>query len=143
MARNAPTPFIYGRPVRQDEFLNRHSELSTIFSRVYNCESTVISGEPHIGKSSLLLQLTDETVQRNYLGDEVGRFVFVPLDLLPVESDYTPATFWEEALEPLKERFGRATIARLAERAATAGYTRRSLERLTVWGDKSGGWFSF
>ncbi len=48
-----PQPFIYGRPVRPGEFLNREAELHTIFNRLRNCESTTVVGEPHIGKSSL------------------------------------------------------------------------------------------
>jgi len=49
----ASPPFIYGRPVRPGEFLNREAELRTIFNRLRNGESTAVVGEPHIGKRSL------------------------------------------------------------------------------------------
>jgi hypothetical protein len=116
--------------VRPGEFLNREAELRTIFNRLRNGESTAIVGEPHIGKSSLLLQLADAAVQRTYLGGDARCLVISPLDLLPISNDYTPAAFWAELLEPLVEHPGHATTARCLEAAAQAGYERRPLERL-------------
>lgn len=124
------SPFIYGRPVRPGEFLNREPELRTIFNRLRNGESTAVVGEPHIGKTSLLLQLADEATQQAYLGDDARCLVVSSLDLHPISSGYTPITFWEEVLEPLQEHPGHQTTARLLKRAAQADYARRSLERL-------------
>lgn len=126
----APHPFIYGRPVRPGEFLDREAELRTIFNRLRNCESTAIVGEPHIGKSSLLLQLADEDTLRIYLGDDARCLVVFPLDLQPISSNYTPTDFWAEVLEPLQGHPGHRTTARLLEQATEAGYARRALERL-------------
>lgn len=126
----SPNPFIYGRPVRPGEFLDREAELRTIFNRLRNCESTAVVGEPHIGKSSLLLQLADEDTLRIYLGDDARCVVVFPLDLQPISSDYTPTDFWGEVLEPLQEHPGHRTTARWLQQAADTGYTRRSLERL-------------
>ena len=126
----SPQPFIYGRPVRPGEFLNRETELRTIFNRLRNGESTAVVGEPHIGKSSLLLQLADEATQRAYLGEDARCLVVSLLDMHPIGNDYTPAAFWEEALEPLGEHPGHATTARRLKQAAEAGYARRPLERL-------------
>jgi hypothetical protein len=124
------SPFIYGRPVRPGEFLNRESELRTIFNRLRNGESTAVVGEPHIGKTSLLLQLADEATQQAYLGDDARCLVVSPLDLHPIGSDYTPVAFWEEVLEPLREHPGQRTTSRNLKAAAQADYARRSLERL-------------
>ncbi|RLC77140.1 MAG: hypothetical protein DRI61_12030, partial [Chloroflexi bacterium] len=123
-------PFIYGRPVRGDEFINRENELRTIFNRLRNGESTAVTGEPHIGKTSLLLQLVDTAVQQEYLGDDARCLVFSMVDLHPIDIDYDPAMFWEEALEPLFEHPGSATASRILKRAKEDGYNRRSLERL-------------
>ena len=41
-------PFIYGRPMRPGEFLNREAELRTVFNRLRNCESTAVVGGLHI-----------------------------------------------------------------------------------------------
>lgn len=121
--------FIYGRPVQPGEFLDRTSELRTIFNRLRHGESTAVVGEPHIGKSSLLLKLADEATQRTYLGEDGQYMTTCLLDLHPVGSDYTPAAFWKEALESL-ERPDYVATAPLLEQTAQAGYARRSLERL-------------
>ncbi len=47
-------PFLYGRPVPPSRFVGRKEAVRAIFGRTYNGESTVIVGQPHIGKSSLL-----------------------------------------------------------------------------------------
>jgi hypothetical protein len=126
----APHPFIYGRPVRPGEFLDREAELRTIFNRLRNRESTAVVGEPHIGKSSLLLQLADEATQRKYLGDDARCLVVSLLDLQPISGDYTPTDFWEEVLEPLREHPGHRTTARRLGEAAETDYARHSLKRL-------------
>jgi hypothetical protein len=124
-----PQPFIYGRPVRPGEFLNREAELRTVFNRLRNCESTAVVGEPHIGKSSLLLQLADEETQQAYLGESAQRLVVSLLDLHPVGNEYTPTAFWEEALEPL-QWIDDATLRQQLEQLAQTNYARRPLERV-------------
>jgi len=123
-------PFVYGRPVLPDEFLNREAELRTIFNRLRNGESTAIVGEPHIGKSSLLLKLADQVTQQLYLGDDARHLVVSLLGLHSIGIDYTPASFWEEALEPLEGRPGHQAIAQRLRQATEARYTRRPLEQL-------------
>ena len=126
----AQRAFIYGRPVRPDEFLNRRSELRTVFNRLRHSESTAVVGEPHIGKSSLLLKLADSATQQTYLGDDVRSMVTRLLDLHPVGNDHTPHLFWKEALEPLQEHPDYAAEAPLLRQASQEGYGRRPLERL-------------
>jgi len=123
-------PFISGRPVRPDEFLNREPELRTIFNRLRNGESTAVVGEPHVGKTSLLLKLANGATQRAYLGEPARSLVVSFLDLHPIGSDYTPAAFWEEVLKPLQEHPGHPAMARRLEAVTQAGYARQSLERL-------------
>jgi hypothetical protein len=122
--------FIYGRPVRSGEFLDREIELSTIFSRLCNEESTAIVGEPHIGKSSLLLKLADQATRQDRLGGDAHSFPISWQDLHSIPGDYSPAVFWEEMLEPLKEHPSHPSVAQRLEAAAQAGYTRASLRRL-------------
>ncbi|NIV38117.1 MAG: hypothetical protein GWN58_54495, partial [Anaerolineae bacterium] len=47
-----------------------------------------------------------------------------------IGSDYSPAAFWKEVLEPLGKAVGDVTTAPLLKQAAECGYARRSLERL-------------
>ena len=124
------SPFIYGRPVRPGEFLNRQGELNTIFNRLHNGESTAVVGEPHIGKSSLLLQLADEATQRAYLGDETCLLTTSFLNLHHIGNDYTPAAFWEKALKPLRKHPGNAAAARRLKQASEGSYAGDCLEEL-------------
>jgi AAA-like domain len=126
----SPRPFIYGRPVRPDEFLGREAELRTIFNRLRHGESTAIVGEPHIGKSSLLVKLADQETQRDYLGDDAQCLTISSLDLHSIGNDYVPKAFWEEALEPLRERPGPRATAELSKKAAQTDYSRGSLGQL-------------
>jgi len=129
--RPASAPhFVYGRPVQPDEFLNRGSSLRTLFNRLRHNESTAVVGEPHIGKTSLLLKLADETTRREYLAGDVEKTIISFIDLHPIGGDFTPTAFWREALEPVERHPVRDTLASLLQEAAEAGYSRRPLERL-------------
>jgi len=121
--------FIYGRPVRANEFLDRETELLTIFNRLRNGESTAVVGEPHIGKSSMLLKLVDTVTQREYLGFDSQHNLVSVLDLHPVGNDYTPLAFWQEALEPLYE-VDDSQLRQHLEGIAQSSDVRRPLERI-------------
>lgn len=121
--------FIYGRPVRADEFLNRETELLTIFNRLRNGESTAVVGEPHIGKSSMLLKLADTATRRKYLEFNSPHILVSLLDLHPVSNSYTSLNFWEEALEPLYE-IDDSQLRMHLERITQSSDVRRPLERL-------------
>jgi len=123
-------PFIYGRPVQPGEFVDREDELRAVFNRLRHGESTAIVGEPHIGKTSLLLQLADEKTQLRYLGDSVQRLTFSNLNLQSVSSDFSPTAFWEKALGPLRELSRQEGIAWRLEQLARADYPGDSLEEL-------------
>jgi hypothetical protein len=121
--------FVCGGPVHPDQFLDRKPELRTIFNRMRCSDYTAVVGEPHIGKSSLLLKLNDKATQRVYLGEET-QYLTLYLDLQPVESNYTPSAFWEEVLDLLQEHPGHRTTKQQLERVAQDNYSRRSLVRL-------------
>lgn len=122
-------PFIYGRPVRPNEFLNRENELRIIFNRLRNGESTAIVGSSRLGKTSLLLKVADKSTEQAYLGDSAQKLIVSMMDLELIGSELTPAIFWQEALEPLQE-LGGHQITHYLQKAAESGYTRRQLERL-------------
>lgn len=128
--RNETHPFVYGRPVRPNEFFNRESSLQTVFNRLRKEESTAIVGEPHIGKSSLLLKLEDKDTQKDYLGDDSLDLIISSIDLHPVGSEYSISDFWMDALYDLDEYPGDENIARYLDRLAKRNYHRRDLEKL-------------
>ncbi|MBN1487117.1 MAG: ATP-binding protein [Anaerolineae bacterium] len=126
------SPFIYGRPVKPQEFWGRSHELRTIFNRLRNGESTAVVGEPHIGKTSLLLKLADLETQQEFLGRDSQTLIFSSLDLHPIGNDYNPTAFWAEVLEPLATWPDKAVLAQLLCSVSDSGYARRQLERLFI-----------
>jgi nucleoside phosphorylase len=124
-----PNPFVNGHPVISDEFVNRDKELRTVFNRIRHGESTAILGEPNIGKTSFLLRLADKKAQLHYLDADVQGLVFTYLDLHYIDNDFSPAVFWEKAIEPLRKLSYEADIALLLEQFARVGYAGESLER--------------
>ncbi|MBN1877130.1 MAG: AAA family ATPase [Anaerolineae bacterium] len=110
--------------------MNRDDELRTVFNRIRNGESSAIVGEPHIGKTSFLKKLADEQTQKDYLGKAQQELVTSMMDLLDVGKEYTPANFWEEALEPLRLHPGHKTTSECLAAAAEADYARSALESL-------------
>ena len=127
---NITHPFIYGRPVRPSEFFNRSGSLRTVFNRLRHAESTAIVGEPHIGKSSMLLKVAEEKTGLEYLGAELAAAKFCQIDLHPISSQYSPAKFWSEALEELESDVIGDRARHLLGRVQQQNYSRRSLERL-------------
>jgi len=122
--------FVYGRPVRPKEFLGRESELLTIFNRLGNKESTAIVGEPHIGKTSLLLLIHDKDTQEHFLKNDAKKMVFVLKDLQPVSGGYTPIEFWQEALASILDKPGHSSITARLNEVKEQGYNNRSLNKL-------------
>jgi hypothetical protein len=122
--------FVYGRPVRLKEFLGRESELLTIFNRLRNRESTAIVGEPHIGKTSLLLQIADRDTQELFLHDDARKIITVFIDLQPISTEYAPSDFWKEALEPLQDKLGHIDTSIRLTHAKEEKYSNASLKKL-------------
>lgn len=122
--------FVYGRPVRLNEFLGRESEILTIFNRLKNRESTAVVGEPHIGKTSLLLKLQERSVQEYFLKGDIKIIDSFYKDLQPIGMDFSSFEFWLEVLEPLKEIQGQNAISSLLAQAIKEEFSYKSLRRL-------------
>jgi nucleoside phosphorylase len=125
LVRSNSNPFVYGRPVQPDEFVDRERDLSTVFNRLRNGESTAIVGEPHIGKTSLLKRLADKETQLRYLGNGIQELVFSTLNLHYISNDFSPNVFWERAIKPLRKLSSHDDIT---WRLAKANYSGDSLE---------------
>jgi hypothetical protein len=76
-------PFLYGKPVPPVRHVGRQDKVRTLFSRLYNGESTAIVGEPHIGKSSMLRYMADEGVRAQWLSEAEAKYLFTEVRLLP------------------------------------------------------------
>ena len=93
-------PFIFGGPVRGDEFLDRRRSLRRLITVIRHGGSALVTGEPCIGKTSLLLHLQaqepeafdlpDRSLARHYLDGHTM-------------DGWDAERFWREALAPLQE----------------------------------------
>jgi hypothetical protein len=119
MKRN---PFIAGKHVKGKDFINRNSELLLVLDRLVSGQSTTIVGEPHMGKTSFLLNLEDPKLQKKYVDSKISsKWVFSYISGLSFQSA-TPQKFWERALYPLSTSPGNKTISRLVAQAKKSHY---------------------
>jgi nucleotide-binding universal stress UspA family protein len=105
-------PFLYGRPVPPSRFIGRGDAVRTVFSRIYNRESTAIVGEPHIGKSSILSYIADQAIRTDWLRERAGCCVFTTIDCHMIPRQFSPAQFWSHSLADLPQAVAHAQVAR-------------------------------
>ena len=105
-------PFLYGKPVPPARFVGRRDAVRTLFSRLYNGESTAIVGEPHIGKSSLLRYVMDDDVRAQWLDNVAPNHFFPEIDYHMLPRSHTPADFWRQALAALSLAVPDEAVAR-------------------------------
>jgi hypothetical protein len=92
-------PFTFGNPIRDPaRFIGREQEIRQITSRLLSSavESTSIVGERRIGKTSLLLHLSNPEVAAR-LGLAPERYCLVYIDFQGL-TDITPQRFWQRVL---------------------------------------------
>ena len=96
-------PFIYGNRVEPSGFLDREAAIRKTMGRlVGNGQSTLITGEPRTGKSSLLGYLmVEEPYPRT---KEERLFSYVDVDTLGSES--TASGFWRRRSPPWRTFWG-------------------------------------
>ena len=93
-------PFVFGDPVRGKDFLNRRRELRRLAARVAQGGSVLVTAEPRMGKTSLLLRLRDAAA--DLFGEEAKHMTFRYLDGHTFQS-WDAARFWREVLRPFPE----------------------------------------
>ena len=91
-------PFIYGRPLRHDEFIGRRRELRRVVGRAKTQQNTVLVGAPHSGKTSFLYHLEGD-LAKPYWGDNHDQIVFRQLDGQSLLGLQTQAAFWKYVLD--------------------------------------------
>ena len=105
-------PFLYGKPVPPSRFVGRSAAVRTIFSRLYNGESTAIVGEPHIGKSSILSYVADHEIQAEWLGERAAKYLFAEIDCHMIPRQFSPADFWSHTLADVPQVVSHDSVAR-------------------------------
>jgi len=124
------SPFVYGPPVTDAYFINREEDIRYIFGRLLTLgQSTAITGEPHVGKTSLLFQLCSPTTQKHFLGKKAKALNIVYLNMYGIHKNYAPKDFWDRALENIAKTDER--VEELAEAIRVTGYSdKRAWEML-------------
>jgi hypothetical protein len=130
MIRQVLNPFLYGKPVPTGRFFGRQGQVGTLFSRLYNGESTAIVGEPHIGKTSLLKYIADEDTRREWIAQAFAQHVFIDFDCHLMTADFKPADFWYEIVQRIGEANPDDDVARQCGLCAQNNYGSFTLERL-------------
>jgi eukaryotic-like serine/threonine-protein kinase len=98
-------PFTYGNPISNpSRFSGRQYEVGQIFSRLRNAEfeSSALSGERRMGKTSLLNYLANPTV-RHFYGLDPDRYMFVYVDLQMMDRETTPTRLWQHLLQQMAQ----------------------------------------
>ena len=97
-------PFVYGRPISPEQFINRRRELRRITSRIVNHgQSTAIVGESRSGKTSLLDYIAAPEARKLYSASG-KRLIFSYLDAQTLGGQFSQAQFLKYALGPLHEQ---------------------------------------
>jgi hypothetical protein len=123
-------PFIYGKPVPTGRFIGRQSEVRIVFSRLYGGESTAIVGEPHIGKTSLLNYIADESTRHEWIAQVFARTAFVDFDCHLIGADCTPQGFWQQVLQMAAEQIEDETVRQQCQAVTERGCGAFDLESL-------------
>jgi len=98
-------PFIFERPIEPDKFIGRKRELRRLLATIDRSGSLVVTGQPRIGKTSLLEKMLDDIALRS---DDEGS---LPIPILMTSghlaSDMSQSDFWNYVInfiaETLKE----------------------------------------
>ncbi len=97
-------PFIYGNPVAPAKLLGRKRELRQIAGRIYTGQSSIITGLPRSGKTSVLEYLNAPEKRAELYGDKADKLIFSYWDACTCSPEFTQAQFWEYVLKPIQER---------------------------------------
>lgn len=95
-------PFYCGDVVPPDKFVGRKSEFRRIVDQVKKGASTLVVGDPQVGKTSFLRWLS---CRKQDYGEIAPRLFFQYIDLLSVdEEEFGFSEFWQQAITPLYEK---------------------------------------
>jgi len=125
-------PFHVGTAVKGRDFINREKQIHDILQRLSKGESTIITGEPHIGKTSFLFRLMDLRVQKKYIRlDVIKGWSLFYKSCLSINKSYTIQKFWSEALQSVKRSLKlNDEVSGLVEDAQRSNYDQSDLRNV-------------
>ncbi len=114
----------------QSPFIGRAREIRRILSRVADGgHSVAITGEPRMGKTSLLLHLQSQIP--TLLAEEPQQWLLGYLDAQTFGASFTPEQFWHAALAPLLPHLpANPTLSKTYQTAQADNFGAFGLERL-------------
>lgn len=133
-------PFVYPGPVTPDALIGRGADRVTALTRLYSGQSSLITGEPQTGKSSLLATIAADLRACPRPDADLPRVVVTWVEEGSLPQDAGFAQFWEAAtaalegdpaLSPIHAR-ARAAVFRPEAMEAVARDLERTDARLVV-----------
>jgi hypothetical protein len=100
-------PFVYGAPVKPDQFIGRRRETITVLNRLLNPNdrgSSAVSGANRLGKTSFLQYLMCAARAAPWeLPPETSHFVFLDCSAIPLDDNglFNGTEFWRYVLRAL------------------------------------------
>jgi len=86
-------PFIFDRPVESEKFIGRKRELRRLLATITHAGSLVVTGQPRIGKTSLLGKVLDEIKALRANNESFPAPIFMTSGYL--DADASPSDFWQ------------------------------------------------
>jgi hypothetical protein len=111
-------------------FVGRGDAVRTVFSRIFNRESTAIVGEPHIGKSSILSYVADRDIRREWLRERAAQCLFTAIDCHMIPRQFSPAEFWGHTLADVPALVEEPAVVRQWQAAHGGGFGSFAVKRL-------------
>ena len=94
-------PFVFDRPVEPSRFIGRKRELKRLLGAVDRTGGRVVTGQPRIGKTSLLKKLLDY-IASNFVDEKILPILVTSGHL---GSDISPSDFWNYVIKFAGETF--------------------------------------
>lgn len=97
--------FSFGKPVYPEQFVGREDEINKLSGNILQGTSSVIVGDPRIGKTSLLNYVQAKETRELLYGSMSNNLHFVYLDAQTFDREkFAPSQFWQIATEDLYEK---------------------------------------
>lgn len=93
-------PFVFAKPVPPDAFIGREYELNSVLNRILKGGSYLITGQPRIGKSSLLQKVSSLILESS---DENKTFIPVSITRVISSSNFTEQDFFRHIIKSINE----------------------------------------
>jgi hypothetical protein len=126
-------PFVFSNPDPKT-FVGRAKEIRRITSFIKTRQSVAITGEPRIGKTSLLRYISAADRRPELYGEFDSHLLFQYIDAQALGPTFTQAQFWQLALQPIEElaKTDNGVISTTYTTCKNRGFRVFDLERLLL-----------